>query len=277
MAAETIFQRPPELRGARGHVVDQVLRALHRFGPHQVDIAPFGRRFLGRGRKPTEIEGRAFAADGLHPWRVEVDLVMLAIDGQMLAIQQRLQDMHRLHRAAIAGFAVHLVAGQVGRDDVDVQPPARNLVQRRDLPRQLRGPAFTDAHRHQQLDPRRQHRNRTRKGRGVETKRIARRQQDIVKSALFGVQNDIAAMLPTRRQHRVGLPQKFIVIIAQGGKPADFDRFHGSGTPLAATSTLYQSARVHVILKASAASAIRAGFCEPTMGMGRAGCAMIQL
>ena len=50
MRAETIFKRAIEFGGAGGHIVDQILGALNRFGPHQVNVTAFCRRVLGRWR-----------------------------------------------------------------------------------------------------------------------------------------------------------------------------------------------------------------------------------
>ena len=197
MRAEAIFQRPSKFCRARGHVFDKVLCALNRFWPHQIHIATFGSSVFSRGRETTEVQRRTFAADGLHARGIEIDFIMFAINRQMFAIQQCLEDLHRLDRPAIARFAVHLVTRQVRRDDVDVQPPTRNLVQRGNLPRQLRGPAFANTHRHQQLDTRGQRRNGAGKSSGIQPKRVARGKQYIVEPALFRGEHDIAAMLPT--------------------------------------------------------------------------------
>ena len=47
MCAETIFQRATKFGGPGCHVVDQILGTLHRFGPHQIDVATFSSGVLG--------------------------------------------------------------------------------------------------------------------------------------------------------------------------------------------------------------------------------------
>jgi hypothetical protein len=41
-----------------------------------------------------------------------------------------------------------------------------------------------------------------------------------------GLQDNIAAMFPTRQQRGIGLAEKFVIIVAQRGKPADLARIH---------------------------------------------------
>lgn len=76
-----------------------------------------------------------------------------------------------------------------------------------------------------------------------------------------------------------GTPRNPVVVVAQGRKPSDLTLLfcHGRGTPLAATSTLYQSVRVHLTRRAAAPSAIRSGCCEPIMGTIPDGWAISQL
>ena len=185
---------------------------------------------------------------------------MLALVIERLAIEDGLEDLHDLDGAGIARRRRHGLARHVRRDDVDRQPPFGNPVERRDLPRQLRRPGFADPYRHQQPDAPGQRRDRPCKNRRVDAKRIARGQQHIVEAALFGGEHDVAAMLPARFQRRIGQPQKFIIIIAQRRKPADFTRArgltggantrnaHGRFSPSEATSTPYHSARDHSTL-----------------------------
>ena len=64
--------------------------------------------------------------------------------------------------------------------------------------------------------------------------------------ASLGLHHDVPAVLPTGPQHGVWHAQKLIVVIAERRKPADLAgrAGHGRASPVAATSTSYQSARV---------------------------------
>jgi hypothetical protein len=166
---------------------------------------------------------------------------------QMLPIEQRLKDLHRLNGAGIAGFAVHFFARHVGGDNVDRKAAcpagrlAQNAIQRCNLARQLRWPCFPDADGHEEPDRPGEGRNSPCKHLRVDAKLIARRQQDIVKPALFGAHDDVTAMLPTGGKACIGHAQKFIIIVAKSGKPSDFEWLcHGSFSPRLATRTSYQ-------------------------------------
>ncbi len=199
---------------------------------------------------------------------------------ERLAVEQGLEDPHRLDRAGVARRGGHRFARHVGGDDVDLQSATRHPVDRGDLARELRWPGFADAHRHQQIDPARRGGDRSGEGGGVDAQRITGRQQHIVEPAGFRLHDDVAAMLPARPELRVGHAEEFIIVVAQGGEPADLarrTRGHGSRSPRDAINTSYQLWRVQRGLKASAISAMRVTFCVPTIGIARAGCAMIQL
>ena len=239
MRAIAELQRPSLRCRPRLHVGDHLDHLVHRVGPHQIDVRRLRRHIARHGGETTEIEGRTFARKRRHPWRIELESVEIALEADMLAVEHGFQYLHRFHRALVTRPALHHFAGDVGRDDVDVQSPAgarrigpQDAVQCRNATRQLRRPILADAHRHQQLDPLHHRRNRGGEHRGVHPQRIARRQQYIVEPALLGRQHDVAAMLPARLQHRIGLPQKLVIIVAQRRKPADFALLGHCRTPL---------------------------------------------
>ena len=247
MRAVAEAQRPAIGGGARGHVGDDAGNDLLPVGPHQEHVRLLRRRIARRRRQTAEIQQRGLARRHADARWIDLQLPERAVMIERLPIQQRLQYPHRLDRAGIARARCQRLAGQVGRNDVDRQPPAQHPVDRRDLPRQLRRPAFADPHRHQQRHPPQHRRDRGGKGGGVDPQRIARRQQDIVEPAAFGLQHDVAAMLPARLQLGVGHAQKLVIVVAQRREPADFARGarrHGSFSPRDATSTSYQSCRL---------------------------------
>ena len=267
------LQRAAALGGAGGHVGDDFLHLVHRVGPHQIHIGSFGSRFARVFGQAAEIERRALAGNGLHVWRRQLQLVELALVVERVAVEQRLQNLHHLDRAVIAWLGGQHFARHVGRDDVDGEAATQDLIERGDLAGQLRRPGFAHADRHQQADAMGERGDGTGKHLGVDAKLIARWQQDIVEPALFGGHHDIAAMFPAGAQARIGHAEELIVIVAQGGEPADFRATHGKFSPSDATRMAYHSARVNVTLKASAASAMRTGFWLPTIGVIAAGCA----
>ncbi|HQQ71360.1 MAG TPA: FAD-dependent monooxygenase, partial [Alicycliphilus sp.] len=227
--AVTELQAATETGGAGLHVGDGFTHLVHRIGPHQVDVACLGGAFAGFVAEPAEIERRALARNGGDPRRIEVELVELALEIEVFAVQQGAHDLHDLSRTGIARGRRHGFAGHVGRDDVDVEPPAgacsigaKNPVKRGNAAGQLRRPVFAHSGGPQQLDPLYLGGNGGGKSGGIQTQLIARRQQDIIEPAFFGAHHDIAAMLPARLEIGIGNPQKLVVIVAQCRKPGHF-------------------------------------------------------
>ena len=172
--------------------------------------------------------------------------------------------MHQFHRAPITWCAGQLFAWHLARDDVDRQPSIQHLINGRQLSCHLRRPDLAAANGNQKAHPFQHWRNASGKGNGVNANRIAGRQQDVIKPTLFCSQHDIAAMFKTGGQVWILYAQKFIVIVAQGRKPADLAVLisacgHGSLSPLLATRTSYHCLRDSRTLKACAASTMRAG------------------
>jgi len=91
------------------------------------------------------------------------------------------------------------------------------------------------------------------------------------RSRLAPPRDDVAAVVVARLQFWVGLTQELVVVVAERCEPRDFARFHGSGSPLAATTSAYQSARLKLTRSASFAAAMRAGVCDPMIGIAPAG------
>ncbi len=141
MRAVAIAQRAAVFGSARGHVSDDRGDRLGLVGPHQEDVAALRRRLACILGQAAEIERRRLARDGADARRIELELPELAVMVEALAVQHRLEDLHRLDGAAVARARRQHLAGQIGRDDVDRQPPAEQPVDRRDLARELRRPA----------------------------------------------------------------------------------------------------------------------------------------
>jgi hypothetical protein len=91
----------------------------------------------------------------------------------MLARQHDLEDLHHLDRALVTRDAGEGLAGEVGRNDVDRQPPAEDAVERRDAARELRRPVLACAHRPQEPHLVKYRRDCGGEHRGVEPERIA--------------------------------------------------------------------------------------------------------
>ena len=264
--------------GAGGHVGDDALHHLAPVGPHQEHVTAGGGGFPRVFGEAAEIERGCLARDGGDARRSEFEIVELALMVDRLAVEELAQDGHGFHGAGVARGGGQGFAGEIRRDDVDGEPAAEDLIDGGDLAGELGQPHLADAHRHQQTDAAHLGGDGGGKRCGVKTERIARGEEDVVKPACFGLQHDVPAMLPGGLQLRVRLTEELVIVVAQRREPADFaGTAHGSRSPRAAVSTLYQSVRLQRGLKASGISAMRVTFWVPTSGIGWAGWAMIQL
>ena len=115
----------------------------------------------------------------------------------------------------------------------------------------------------------------------IDPERVAGRQQQVVEPAGLGGERDGSAMLEAGEQAPIGHAEELVVVVAQRGEPRDFARRQGfrsrqrfspgggqHGVPLGAAEGRSSSA--------SAEARMRSGRCDPTIGIGRAGWAMIQ-
>ncbi|MEH3045505.1 MAG: hypothetical protein PGN14_00135, partial [Sphingomonas adhaesiva] len=134
---------------------------------------------------------------------------------QMLAVEHRLQYLHRLDRAAIARRRCSVSPGMSEEMMLIFSrpPEMRSIVA---IWRASCGGHVSPMRvAIRRMDLARQRRDRGGKRGGIDAERIARRQQDIVEPAGFRLHHDVAAMLPAGLQPRVGLAQELVIVVAQ--------------------------------------------------------------
>ena len=110
MGAVAEAQRAAMLVGAALHVGDDRGDIFLPVGPHQEDVAALRRRFARILAQAAEIQQRRLARERADARRIDLQLPEFAVMVERLAVQQRLQDMHRLDRAGVTRCG-----GQVSR------------------------------------------------------------------------------------------------------------------------------------------------------------------
>src|SRR5580693_7700735 len=102
-----------------------------------------------------------------------------------------------------------------------------HLIDRGELPGELRGPHLTHPHGDQELHPAQQRGDPGGERYRVDPHRVAGGQQQVVVSGLLRAERDIAAVFPARLQPAVRHAEKLVVVVTQRGKPGDLTA-HGS-------------------------------------------------
>ena len=138
------------------------------------------------------------------------------------AVEQLAQRPHPLAGALVAGRRLERFAGDVGRDDVDRQPPVGELVDRRQLAGELRQPHLTHPHGEQQVDacrcawrsPRRTRWSRSpvRIPTGAARCRTRCGRRCLTMSA---------QCVPGTGERRIGHAEELVVVVAQCAEPRD--------------------------------------------------------
>ena len=146
--------------------------------------------------------------------------------------QQESQRIHGLRRALVTHRSRLHSTRKIRRDDVDGQPSLEHLIERGDLPGELRGPELTTTHGQQETNPSGQRGHASGEGRGVDAERVSRRQKDVVVPERLGPQHDVATMRPRTEQVGVDDAELLVIVVAQRREPTDLaPRRHGNGTP----------------------------------------------
>ncbi len=224
-------QLPPVAGRPRADVGDRLGDPVDRVGPHQEHVGRLRGDLLGVVGEAAEVE-RGAAAGRPDARRVELEVVEVAVMGDALAVEQRAQYVHDLERARVPGRRLQRRPGEVGGDDVDRQPAAEDLVDGRQLTRELRRPHLAHPHREQQLHPPQQRRDPGRECDRVDPHRVAGGQQQVVVAAGLGGERDVAAVRPAGLERRVADPEELVVVVAQRGEPGDLEFVHlGKGNP----------------------------------------------
>jgi hypothetical protein len=205
--------------GAGSHVRQDGPDSGQRVGPHQKHVRGLGGDLAGCFGQAAEIERRAAAPDRAQPRRVQCDVHEFTVEVDWLAVEQVPQNLYDLQGAAVPGSRFQALAGQVGGDDIDRQAPVEQLIDRGELPSELRRPHLPHPHRDQQLHPAQQRGDPGGERDRVDAHRVARRQQQVVVSGLFRAERDVAAVFPARLQPAIRHAEKLVIVVAQRGKP----------------------------------------------------------
>ena len=126
-----------------------------------------------------------------------------------------------------------------------VRRPVQHLVDGGHLPGQLGDDQLAHPHRQQQVQAAHQRSQGGGEGGGVDAQGVARGQEDVVVAVLLGGQGDGAAVRPGRAQGLVGHAQALVVVVAQGGEPADLDRAGVAAIPLGSAAVVDGSREGH--------------------------------
>ena len=140
-------------------------------------------------------------------------------------------------------------------------------MKRGELTRKLWWPHFTATNCYEQFDVAGDGSNRRCERNRVDAEGISGWKKDVVEPTLFGLEHNVAAMIPTATQVLARNTELLIVVVAQRTEPRDFGGWqllrHGKGTPSLATTMRYKSSRVSCTLTAAASSCKRSMRCVP--------------
>ena len=154
----------------------------------------------------------------------QADLVKLTLEFiGSLGRPHPLEDLNDLATAGVADLVALPRPGHVRRDDVDTEPPLRDVIYRGEGATQHGRPDLTHAQSDELI-----HLLKLRSHRGGKRERIlphnpARGQEDVLIPEPVGHPDNITTVLVATAERAVGHAEVFVVVAAESGEPGHFD------------------------------------------------------
>ena len=153
---------------------------------------------------------------------VELNIIKIAFEINVVLRPALLENFDDLARALVSLRRTQIRTGQVGGNDIDGQSPAQDVVKRSNGTSQHRRMYLATTNRRQDIDIGSQWRDCRGKGQRILPDLIRGRTQYITITQAVSRQQDVGGIAPIAFVTDVVVSEKFVVAIAQGGKPCDF-------------------------------------------------------